>query len=241
MLSENQKLPQSDSSQPIVSIRGVTKEYYPGKGIVIPALNSVDLDIAAGEFIAITGHSGSGKSTLLNLIGLIDTLTAGEIHINNHGIHTFSEAERVEFRLRFISIVFQFFNLIDNYTALENISFQLRLQGYSKEEATRKAMETLVFLGLENRANLFPKELSGGEQQRIAIGRAIAKDSMILLADEPTAHLDSNNSEHILSLLHHVNQTLGKTIILVTHEESEAERASKNIVMRDGKIIDILT
>ncbi|MFZ3032375.1 MAG: ATP-binding cassette domain-containing protein, partial [Candidatus Moraniibacteriota bacterium] len=135
--------------------------------------------------------------------------------------------------------VFQFFNLIDNYTALQNISFQLELQGKSPRLAKEKAQEILRYLHLEGKAHLYPQNLSGGEQQRVAIGRALAKDSPFIIADEPTAHLDSKNSELIMDLLHHVHTTFKRTIILVTHEPEQAKQADRQIVMRDGRVAEI--
>ncbi len=221
----------------LVSVRNLKKEYAPRGGVPVTALSGVSLDILTGEFVAITGHSGSGKSTLLHQIGLLDEPTSGSIFIAGKDVAAFSEAMRTDFRLRSLSFVFQFFNLIEHYTALENITFQLRLQGYGMRESDTKAREILSFLGLTERADLLPKELSGGEQQRIAIGRALAKDSLLLIADEPTAHLDSKNAEIIINLLKHVNKEFGKTIVLVTHEPEEARQADRIIELRDGKII----
>ena len=221
----------------LVSVRNLKKEYAPRGGVSVTALSGVSLDILTGEFVAITGHSGSGKSTLLHQIGLLDEPTSGSIFIAGKDVAAFSEAMRTDFRLRSLSFVFQFFNLIEHYTALENITFQLRLQGYGMRESDTKAREILSFLGLAERADLLPKELSGGEQQRIAIGRALAKDSLLLIADEPTAHLDSKNAEIIIDLLKHVNKEFGKTIVLVTHEPEEARQADRIIELRDGKII----
>ncbi len=206
------------------------------KTLTIPALNGIDLDIFKGEFLAITGHSGSGKSTLLNLIGILDNPTSGEIYFAGHEVHNLSEKQKVELRLNAISFVFQFFNLIDNYTAAENINFQLLLQGCPGREAKRKTEEIIDFLGLNDRAGSFPHELSGGEQQRVAIGRALAKDSLVILADEPTAHLDSANSVSTIRLLHDINKKFGRTVVLVTHEEGEANHADRNVMMRDGKV-----
>lgn len=221
----------------LVSVRNLTKAYVPRGGVPVTALSGVSLDILTGEFVAITGHSGSGKSTLLHQIGLLDEPTSGSIFIAGKDVAAFSESMRTDFRLRSLSFVFQFFNLIEHYTALENITFQLRLQGYGRHESDTKAREILGFLGLAGRADLLPKELSGGEQQRIAIGRALAKDSLLLIADEPTAHLDSKNAEIIIDLLKNVNKEFGKTIILVTHEPEEARQADRIIELRDGKII----
>ncbi len=221
----------------LVSVRNLKKEYAPRGGVPVIALAGVSLDILTGEFVAITGHSGSGKSTLLHQIGLLDEPTSGSIFIAGKDVAAFSEAMRTDFRLRSLSFVFQFFNLIEHYTALENITFQLRLQGYGMRESDSKAREILDFLGLAGRADLLPKELSGGEQQRIAIGRALAKDSLLLIADEPTAHLDSKNAEIIIDLLKHVNKQFGKTIVLVTHEPEEARQADRIVELRDGRII----
>lgn len=221
----------------LVSVRNVVKTYVPEGGIPVSALGGVSLDVFPGEFLAITGHSGSGKSTLLHQIGLLDEPSSGSIFMNGTDTSAFSEASRTEFRLRSLSFVFQFFNLIEHYTALENITFQLRLQGYSMRESDAKARDILGFLGLAARSNLLPRELSGGEQQRIAIGRALAKDSLLLIADEPTAHLDSKNAVLVIDLLKHVNEKFGKTIILVTHEPEEAKQAGRIIELRDGKII----
>ena len=221
----------------LVSVRDLVKIYTPKGGVPVSALGGVNLDIFSGEFVAITGHSGSGKSTLLHQIGLLDEPTSGSIFIDGKDISSFSESDRTEFRLHSLSFVFQFFNLIEHYTAVENITFQLRLQGYGTRESGAKAMDILNFLGLGKRANLLPRELSGGEQQRIAIGRALAKDSLLLIADEPTAHLDTKNAIIIMDLLKHVNKEFGKTIILVTHEPEEARQADKIVAMKDGRII----
>lgn len=224
----------------LVNVRNLYKEYHVSQKNVVHALNGVSFDIYEGEFLAITGHSGSGKSTLLNILGLLDSPSQGELFIENHEIHTFTEKQKVQFRLSELSFVFQFFNLIENYTAFENISFQLQLQGYGWFESKRKTQEIMDFLGLTDRADFFPHELSGGEQQRVAIGRALAKDSLFILADEPTAHLDSRNGEATIKLLHDINKHFHRTIVLVTHEEEEAKHADRNIVMRDGKIVEII-
>lgn len=225
------------SARALVSIRDLVKVYIPEGGVPVAALGGVSLDIFPGEFVAITGHSGSGKSTLLHQIGLLDDPTEGSIYMNGKNVSSFSEEARTEFRLRSLSFVFQFFNLIEHYTAFENITFQLRLQGYGTRESDTKARDILAFLGLEARSHLLPRELSGGEQQRIAIGRALAKDSLLLIADEPTAHLDSKNAVMIIDLLKHVNTKLGKTIVLVTHEPEEARQADRIIRLQDGKIL----
>lgn len=220
----------------LIEIIDVKKTYTPSESVPVNALSGVTLSIERGEFVALTGASGSGKSTLLNLIGLLDNPTSGQILINGEDTRQFNEEQMTLFRLNTVGFVFQFFNLIENYTALENIMFQMELQGKSKRDTQRKALEILEYLKLTDRADLYPKNLSGGEQQRVAIGRALAKESAIILADEPTAHLDSKNSELIMEVLHHINRTFGSTIILVTHEASQADRATKKVIMKDGRI-----
>ncbi|MBI5079162.1 ABC transporter ATP-binding protein [Candidatus Wolfebacteria bacterium] len=229
----------SADRQPIIRIKNLVKEYQIYGGNINVVLQGVTLDIYAGEFLAITGHSGSGKTTLLNLIGLIDKPNSGEIWIENHNTNELSEKEKENLRLKSMGFIFQFFNLIDNYTALENIVFQLQLQGYGGRPAEEKAAQILDFLGLKAMADLYPRVLSGGEQQRIAVGRAMAKDSTIILADEPTAHLDSKNSQNIISLLRDINLRFKKTIILVTHEELYAKQADRMVVLQDGRVVKI--
>jgi putative ABC transport system ATP-binding protein len=201
------------------------------------ALQNINMDIHTGEFLAITGKSGSGKSTLLNLLGLIDDPTAGEITVLDSPLSALSEKERVQFRLQTVSFVFQFFNLLDNYTAIDNIIFQLRLQGYRRSQAKKKARDILHFLGIDHKAHSYPKDLSGGEQQRVAVGRALAKDSLFILADEPTAHLDENNSQALIDLLRKINTEHNRTIILVTHELQYTMAADRTAVIQDGNII----
>ncbi|MDD2766511.1 MAG: ABC transporter ATP-binding protein [Candidatus Moranbacteria bacterium] len=227
--------------KPIIQFKDVTK-IYSGAGVSSTmALNGINLEIYENEFVAITGSSGSGKSTILNLIGLLDDPTSGEILFNGKNVHQLNEKEKNTFRLQSIGFIFQFFNLIDNYTALENIVFQLELQGKSYEKAKADGLEILKYLHLENRAHLYPKNLSGGEQQRVAIGRALAKESPFIIADEPTAHLDSKNSQDVMDILHHIQTTFHRTLILVTHEPFQAEQADRQIIIRDGKVAEIIT
>jgi len=220
----------------LIRALNLKKNYKIGK-IVIPALNGVSFEVSKGEFLAINGRSGSGKSTLLNLLGLLDEPTEGELIMDGHEMVKFSEKEKTKFRLQSIGFVFQFFNLIENYTAIENITFQLKLQGLGNSESKRRAEDIIEFLGLKDRAYFFPREMSGGEQQRVAIGRAIAKESLLILVDEPTAHLDDKNSQIIINLLGEINRKFGRTIVLVTHEEKEASEADRIITLQDGRII----
>jgi len=227
-------------SEPIIQFKNVTKIYSGSDVSSTLALNGIDLDIYPNEFVAITGSSGSGKSTILNLIGLLDDPTSGEILYNGKNIHRLNEQEKNMFRLQSIGFIFQFINLIDNYTALENIIFQLELQGKNYNQSKEKALEILHYLHLENQAHLYPKNLSGGEQQRVAIGRALAKESPFIIADEPTAHLDSKNSQDVMDIFLHIQKTFRRTLILVTHEPAQAKLADRQIVIRDGKVAEII-
>lgn len=223
----------------IVRAQNLIRSFAPSQRVLVQALNGVSLDIGQGEFLAITGHSGSGKTTLLNLIGLIDVPTSGELWIAGKEVSRLNEGERTELRLRSVGFIFQFFNLIDNYTALENITFQLRLQSYGRAAAKKKALEILEYLGLSDKVNAYPQELSGGEQQRVAIGRALAKDSLLILADEPFAHLDIKNSQAVLSILNDIKAKFGKTIVLVTHELEYTKIADRVVTLAEGKIVSI--
>lgn len=240
-IGSSEKIYKDVSVQPLLSIQNVSRIYDEGRGSESRALSGVTFDIFPGEFLAITGTSGSGKSTLLNLIGLIDNPTSGSIFSQGKDLTKMNSREKQKFQLNFTSFIFQFFNLIDNYTAVENIMFPLRLQGRSRDESVKKSMEVLGFLGLTHRAHHYPSELSGGEQQRIAVGRAIAKDSAIVLADEPTAHLDSRNSEEVVTLLRNVAKVYGRTVVLVTHDPEQAREVDRNVVLRDGAIANIVS
>lgn len=234
-------MPQASFNNTLLSVQDVARVYSAGKESETRALSGVTFDVFAGEFLAITGHSGSGKSTLLNIIGLIDDPTAGKVYAHGKDLTQMGVRERQRFQLNFVSFIFQFFNLIDNYTALENIMFPLRLQGHSFKEAKKKAEEVLGFLGLAHCASHHPNDLSGGEQQRVAIGRAIAKESAIILADEPTAHLDSKNSADVIALLRSVTRMYGRTVVLVTHDPAQVAAADRNIIMKDGLIVKVVT
>ncbi len=224
----------------MIDINNVNKTYET-EGNEQIVLRGVDLQVHEGDFVSVTGRSGAGKTTLLNLIGLLDEPTSGTIFVKGNDIFSFSEKQKVEFRLKTISYIFQFFNLINNYNVIDNIGFQLRLQGYNKKKATAKAKEIIDFLDMGDKGNVFPAKLSGGQQQRVAIGRALAKDSQIILADEPTAHLDFKNGEAVIELLQEINVKFGKTIMLVTHEEDYAKEAGTMVYMADGKVSNILS
>jgi putative ABC transport system ATP-binding protein len=213
----------------------VRKVYRQGKNEII-ALDGVSLDIARGEFAVIMGPSGSGKSTLLHLIGGLDRPTSGELLVDQRLIGQMADDEVTLFRRTRIGFVFQFFNLLPTLTALENITLPFVLDGRSKAEAEQRAMTLLDKVGLENRKDHLPEELSGGEIQRIAVARALTFDPPILLADEPTGNLDSKTGESILSLLRQINRENDCTIVMVTHSQEAARCGQRTIFFRDGKI-----
>jgi len=217
----------------IIEIKKLKKTYLLGK-IKVHALKGINLRIKKGEFVALMGPSGSGKSTLLNMIGMLDYPTSGQILIDGIDISKMDENTRADFRLKKIGYVFQFFSLFHELTALENVILPMMIKG--ERNYRHKAMELLNSVGLAERANHKPAELSGGQQQRVSIARALANDPSMLLADEPTANLDSKSSEQIVDLLKNLNKERGLTIIMVTHELNLGEKADRIIWLKDGKI-----
>ncbi|MDP2766098.1 MAG: ABC transporter ATP-binding protein [Candidatus Methanoperedens sp.] len=215
----------------MIELKDVRKIYYMGK-IEVPALRGVDLTIKKGEFVAIMGPSGSGKSTLLNLIGLLDSPTSGQIVIDGVDASSLNEDERADFRLRKLGFVFQFFSLLMELNALENVALPLIMD----ERKYDRALSLLELVGISDRTRHFPSELSGGQQQRVAIARALANEPAILLADEPTANLDTETSLQIVDLFRRLNDK-GQTIIMVTHEPELGEKADRIIWIKDGKIL----
>jgi putative ABC transport system ATP-binding protein len=213
----------------------VRKVYRQGNNEII-ALDGVSLDIARGEFAVIMGPSGSGKSTLLHLIGGLDRPTSGELLVDQRLVGQMADDQVTLFRRTRIGFVFQFFNLLSTLTALENVALPFVLDGRSKEEAEQRATMLLDKIGLQNRQDHLPEEMSGGEIQRIAVARALAFDPPILLADEPTGNLDSKTGESILSLLRQINRETGCTIVMVTHSQEAAGYGGRTIFFRDGKV-----
>jgi len=200
-------------------------------------LNGVNLDIKKGDFISIVGASGAGKSTLLNLIGTLDTIQQGSLTINNKEIINLNEIELAEIRNKEIGFIFQFHNLLNEFTALENICLPAFLNGTTKETAEKKGMELLDMLNLHHKAEKKPDELSGGEQQRVAVARSLINSPSILLADEPSGNLDSKNAAELHALLLKLNKEKSQTIIVITHSKELANLADKTFEIKDGKII----
>jgi putative ABC transport system ATP-binding protein len=213
----------------------VRKVYRQGNNEII-ALDGVSLDIAKGEFAVVMGPSGSGKSTLLHLIGGLDRPTSGELLVDQRLVGQMADDQVTLFRRTRIGFIFQFFNLLPTLTALENVTLPFVLDGRSKEEAKQRATTLLDKVGLENRKDHLPEEMSGGEIQRIAVARALAFDPPILLADEPTGNLDSKTGESILSLLRQINRDAGCTVVMVTHSQEAAGYGGRTIFFRDGKV-----
>ena len=216
----------------IIETRDLRKVYLMGK-VEVPALKGVDITIQKGEFVAIMGSSGSGKSTLLNMIGMLDTPTSGKVIIEGVDVSEIDENQRADFRLNKLGFIFQFFNLFMELTALENVA--LPMQIVRRKDFQESAMKLLDLVGLYDRANHKPAELSGGQQQRVAIARSLANEPALLLADEPTANLDTKSSEQIINLLKDLNKS-GQTIVMVTHEQELGRRADRIIWLRDGMI-----
>ena len=213
----------------------VRKVYRQGNNEII-ALDGVSLDIAKGQFAVIMGPSGSGKSTLLHLIGGLDRPTSGELLVDQRLVGQMADDQVTLFRRNRIGFIFQFFNLLPTLSALENVTLPFVLDGRSKAEAEQKAKTLLDRVGLENRKDHLPEEMSGGEIQRIAVARALAFDPPILLADEPTGNLDSKTGGSILSLLRDINREAACTIVMVTHSQEAARYGDRTIFFRDGKV-----
>jgi len=211
-------------ARPIVEIRGLRKVYVRDKQ-ELTVLDGIDLDIPEGSFEALMGPSGSGKTTLLNLIAGIDQPTAGTVRVAGEEIGRMGETERAAWRARNIGFIFQFYNLMPVLTAAENVELPLLLTPLSKAERRRRVDVALKLVSLSDRADHTPRQLSGGQQQRVAIARAIVADPQIVVADEPTGDLDRKSAEDVLGLLTTLNETLGKTIVMVTHDPHAAESA----------------
>jgi putative ABC transport system ATP-binding protein len=218
----------------VISLDKIVKNYYIGS-IVVEALRSVDVEIKTNEYVAIMGPSGSGKSTLMNLVGALDTPTSGEYILNGTDVSKMDDDRLAEIRNQEIGFIFQTFNLLPRYTALENVTLPLIYAGMGKTDRVAKATKTLEEVGLGDRMDHRPNELSGGQRQRVAVARALVNDPSIILADEPTGNLDSKTSAGIMKLFGQIHDR-GNTIILVTHEEDIARYAHRIIRLLDGEI-----
>ena len=218
----------------VISIKNLVKNYYVGNQTV-RALRGVDIDIKKGEYVAIMGPSGSGKSTLMNILGALDTPTSGDYFLNGTNVSHLIDDQLAEIRNKEIGFVFQTFNLLQRYTALENVTLPLIYAGLPKLERQQKAREVLDNVGLSDRITHKPNELSGGQRQRVAVARALINNPSIILADEPTGNLDSKTSEDIMKLIGEIHDQ-GNTIIVVTHENDIAQKAERVIRLWDGEV-----
>jgi putative ABC transport system ATP-binding protein len=225
------------SAVPVVAIEGLSKIYAEGTPAEVVALDDASARIDPGEFVAIMGASGSGKSTLMNLIGCLDTPSAGRCLIDGIDIATLDAETRAELRLQKIGFIFQGFNLLSRMTALENVMLPLTYAGVSAAERRDRATAALVAVGLADRVGHRPNELSGGQQQRVAIARAIVNRPRLLLADEPTGALDTKTGEEILALFKRL-QADGQTVVLITHDRRIAEHADRILTMSDGTLAE---
>jgi putative ABC transport system ATP-binding protein len=229
--------PRGSRSGPLAILEGVSKTYQMGVTRV-HALRAVDLEIGRGEFLAIVGPSGSGKTTLLNLLGGIDSPSEGRLVIDGTDVSRFDAKALTLFRREKIGFIFQFFNLIPTLTARENVDFALDLAGRDGERPTRGAAELLDRVGLGDRLDHFPAQLSGGEQQRVAVARALAKDPVLVLGDEPTGNLDFRTGKLVLGAMNQIHEEEGTTVILVTHNTPLAQVADRILHLRDGEIVE---
>lgn len=222
-------------SENILKTVDLCKTYRRGK-VDVPALKNASIEIDNGEIVCLAGPSGSGKSTLLNLLGGVDKPTSGKIIINGSDLTKMSENELSDFRLKNVGLIFQFFNLIPTLTAKENVEFPLVLDNVPKVERDSRAVELLELVGLGHRVDHKPEELSGGEQQRVAIARSLANNPSIIIADEPTGDLDSDTSTKFMDLVEDLNKKRGQTFIISSHDSMIIERVPRVYRIRDGKI-----
>jgi putative ABC transport system ATP-binding protein len=227
-------LPPDVPRDAVIVTRNLQREYDMG-GEVVRALRGVDITIRKNEFVAVMGPSGSGKSTLMNLVGCLDSPTAGEYWLNGHRVSELEDDELARIRNKEIGFVFQTFNLLPRATSLHNVELPLVYAGVNAKERREQATDALVRVGLKDRMNHRPNELSGGQRQRVAIARALVNNPSILLADEPTGNLDSATGEEIMALFEALHGT-GQTIVLVTHEHDIAEHARRQVHLKDGKV-----
>src|SRR5216683_4541119 len=217
-----------ETAGPMVDVREVRKVYR-RDAEEITVLDGMDLQVPSGEFVALMGPSGSGKTTLLNLIAGIDRPTSGEVIVAGTDVGRLSESELARWRSHNVGFIFQFYNLIPVLTALENVELPLLLTSLSKKERRERALTALRVVGLADRAGHYPRQLSGGQEQRVAIARAIVADPVVLVADEPTGDLDAKSTEQILDLLQRLNQELGTTLLMVTHDPHSAAIARRQL------------
>lgn len=221
----------------IIKTENIFKIYNEGSEIEVKALNGVSIEIEKGEFTAIVGPSGSGKTTLLNIVGGLDSPTSGSVELAKTNILNLSENEMIDFRLKNIGFVFQAYNLIPVLTAQENVEFIMLMQNKPESERKARTNELLQAVGLEEQINKRPNEMSGGQQQRVAVARALASKPQFVLADEPTANLDSTSTKDLLDIMANLNEKEEITFVFSTHDQRVIDRAKRIITVDDGKVI----
>lgn len=222
---------------PLIECRRITKQYTKGDATITP-LHELDLDVEAGDFLALMGPSGSGKTTLLNLIAGIDTPTGGELRISGTDIATLSRSRLADWRSQNVGYIFQLYNLVPVLTAYENVELPLLLHPMSKRERHERVSTAMQLVGIADRHDHYPRQLSGGQEQRVAIARAIVTDPRIIVADEPTGDLDAESAAAIMRLLGQLSSELGKTLIMVTHDAKCAAAATRTLHLEKGRLIE---
>ena len=220
-----------------IQCRGLTREYVKGDTVIRP-LDDLDLDVPAGDFLALMGPSGSGKTTLLNLIAGIDSPTRGSLTIDGVNIATLSRTRLAAWRSANVGYVFQLYNLVPVLTAYENVELPLLLHDLSRKERHRRVAEALELVGIADRHEHFPRQLSGGQEQRVAIARAIVTDPRIIVADEPTGDLDKPSAQAVMTLMRRLNDEMGKTIIMVTHDPKTTDWARRTLHLDKGRLVE---
>ncbi|MEM8953416.1 MAG: ABC transporter ATP-binding protein [Verrucomicrobiota bacterium] len=223
----------------LVEVQHAHKHYHLGD-TNIHALRGIDLEIKRGEFVAIWGPSGSGKSTLCHIVGVIDEPDGGKVIVEGQDVHSLSDDEKTELRNRYIGFMFQNFNLIPVLSALENVMLPLQMQGVGVSEAREKSLKKLAQVGLDGHIDHRPSKLSGGQRQRVAIARALITGPDLVIADEPTANLDSRTAHRIIDLMREVNKETGAAFVFSTHDQRLLERVDRRVEMLDGKVVEIL-
>ncbi len=222
----------------MIKIQNLNKYFYKDEERELHALKNINLDIQEGEYSLLTGPSGCGKTTLLNAIGALDSVDSGKIYLEGHEISSLNEDERTSIRLNEIGFVFQAYNLIPVLNVEENIGFIMKLRGFSDEEIKKRVLEVATLLEIENKLKSLPATLSGGQQQRVAVARAVAPKPKIILADEPTANLDSKNSKALMDMMKSLNEKEGITILFASHDELVLKSVKRVIKLNDGEIVE---
>lgn len=222
----------------MIKLKNVNKYFYKGEPREVHALRDINLNIEDGELALFSGPSGCGKTTLLNAIGALDSIDSGEIYLDDKEISALSEEERTQLRLTQMGFVFQAYNLVPVLSVEENIGFIMRLRGFSESEIKKRVREVATMLQIDNKLSSLPNALSGGQQQRVAVARAVAAKPKIILADEPTANLDSKNSQTLINMMRELNEKEGVSILFASHDELVRESVNRIIKLNDGALVD---